>query len=486
MSTDIRAQNEKALASVKAIYDAAEQAKADASRAQSAADEAEGHAQTALTNAATAKDAADEAQAAADKSLVQLGIIEDVSGTLNWISEHGTYTVTTDTTVQDGTVYFIYDSTTGDYTPIAQPDTTKNPHEEGWYVLDISDSQSEYIMSHLAVTSRGLWVLPSGMGTATDAQYAPNYKALLSSSGLLIYDGNGALVSTFGENITFSSSRTQRIGGTNNYIEFNASTGYLNIVGSGVYFGSTAVGDLATTVDVEEVAENLALAVEGSVYYQYTTGGVTYDVWYDSTDSKYYYYNASGTKTEVSESSLDTEDGELVAVRKNGLNDSVANAQNEISGLKTVSAGQASEIAALQNVTEGQASDIAGLAGDISTLGSGQDSIRETVTTLNTATKDLTTELGKVTDAVIINPTEPSVTVQSGTGAVKITPTQVTIKGSGKTAAWGDPESFNAQKMNAGELRPRYITWSNNTATIVGELAFVGRSNGHMSLITVL
>ena len=240
MSVEVKAQNDTSLASVKAIYEAAEQAKTDAARAQTAADEAEGHAQTALTNAATAKSAADNAQAAADKSLTQLSIIEDVAGTLSWISEHGSYTATTDTTVQEGTVYFIYDQTTQDYEPVINP--TGNPRSQGWYVLDVADSQSDYIMSHLAVTSRGLWVLPSGMGSASDAQYAPNYKALLSSSGLLIYDGNGVLVSTFGESIDFSSTRAQHIGNSTAYIQFNPDNGgSLTIVGSSINFEIDAV-----------------------------------------------------------------------------------------------------------------------------------------------------------------------------------------------------------------------------------------------------
>ena len=253
MSVDIRAQDQTSLASVKAIYDAAEEAKADALRAKTAADDAEGHAQTALTNAATAKTAADNAQAAADKSLTQLTIIEDVAGTLSWISEHGTYQVTADTTVQEGTVYFIYDQTTHDYEPIVSPDTTKNPHTEGWYVLDVTASQSEYIMAHIAVTSRGLWVLPSGKGSGTtpasgetqadsDARQGSDYKALLSSSGLLIYDGDGALVSTFGESIDFSSSRAQHIGNSTAYVQFNPDNGgSLTIVGSSINFELDAV-----------------------------------------------------------------------------------------------------------------------------------------------------------------------------------------------------------------------------------------------------
>lgn len=240
MSIEIKAQNDTALASVKAIYDAAEQANTLLGQMEDAAEAAGTTLTQIYQDAEDAADAASQAKEVADTAQVQLSIIEDVAGTLSWISEHGTYTATTDTTVQEGTVYFIYDQTTQDYEPVINP--AGNPQAQGWYVLDVSSSQSDYIMSHLAVTSRGLWVLPSGMGSASDAQYAPNYKALLSSSGLLIYDGNGVLVSTFGESIDFSSTRAQHIGNSTAYIQFNPDNGgSLTIVGSSINFEIDAV-----------------------------------------------------------------------------------------------------------------------------------------------------------------------------------------------------------------------------------------------------
>ena len=270
-------------------YNYATQAEAEATRAKTAADiadekaeaageaaeEAESHAQTALTNAGLAQTAANEAKTSANEAkqqastatdyannaLVQLSVVEDVAGTLDWIQKHGTYTVTSDTTVQPGKVYF--ELISGEYVPIASPDPTKNPHEEGWYVLDITDSQTEYIMAHIAVTSAGLWVLPSGMASGTtpasgesqddsDARQGQGYKALLSSTGLKIYDGTGHLVSTFGENIIFDSSRQQVIGGQNNYILFDPTDGSITINGNNVKIGNTGkkLSEVLTDIDV--------------------------------------------------------------------------------------------------------------------------------------------------------------------------------------------------------------------------------------------
>lgn len=200
---------------------AAANAQADASSALSAATSAQASAASAASDAATASAQASAAQAsatrantAANSALTQLSVVEDVAGTLQWISDHGTFTATTDTTVQEGVVYFALDG--GDYVPIAEP--TGNPSAQGWYVLDVSESQTEYVMSHIAVTSRGLWVLPSGIGSAADEQHATGYKLLLASDGSYLYDSDGQLVTTSGESITFSSSRPQYIGGENAYI----------------------------------------------------------------------------------------------------------------------------------------------------------------------------------------------------------------------------------------------------------------------------
>ena len=209
------AQANEALSQASIAADAAAQAQTDAGTAAQAATSASQAATNAQQSATTAAGAATSAQQsatsaasdaatanqAASTALVNLAVIEDVAGTLTWISEHGSYVLTTDTTVQDGTVYF--ELVSGDYVPIAKPDPSANPSQEGWYVLDVTDSQSDYIMAHLAVTSAGLWVLPSGIGQASDAQHAAGYKALLASNGMSILDGSGMIVASYGTGTAF-------------------------------------------------------------------------------------------------------------------------------------------------------------------------------------------------------------------------------------------------------------------------------------------
>lgn len=203
------------------------EAAAKADDAQKVADSAKEGAEAAWEYAGIAKTAATTANEAANNALTQLSVVEDVAGTLAWIQEHGSYVQSTDTAVVPGTIYFILQD--GDYVPIANPDPSANPAAAGWYVLDITDSQSQYIMAHLAVTSAGLWVLPTSQYAevaltdenddqlvnedddtisvwAVDPQNADGYKVLLSGTGMTVYDGSGASVAFYGETMTIGKS----------------------------------------------------------------------------------------------------------------------------------------------------------------------------------------------------------------------------------------------------------------------------------------
>lgn len=81
--------------------------------------------------------------------------------------------------------------------------------------------------------------------------------------------------------------------------------------------------------DISNVETNLAntkTALEDDIYgepfYQYTTGGVTYDVW-KAEDGKYYYDDGSETGKEVAASALDQDSDGYIIVRHGGLQDSV-------------------------------------------------------------------------------------------------------------------------------------------------------------------
>lgn len=236
-----------------------------ASDAQTSADTAAGAASAAQASANEALTSARSANASANSALTQLSIVEDVSGTLSWIRDHGTYSATTDTTVQEGTVYF--ELVDGDYVPISSPDPSANPQSLGWYVLDVTDSQTDYIMAHLAVTSAGLWVLPSGIGQASDAQHAAGYKALLAATGMTIYDGTGTAVVTYGSSTTFAADRDWLVGNPQQaFVFYDASENTLQIGGANVTIGGKAPADLLTSLDVSatQTATGADITVNGT------------------------------------------------------------------------------------------------------------------------------------------------------------------------------------------------------------------------------
>lgn len=229
-----------------------------ADSANTAASNAWTHANDALTAANSANDSATSANRSANAALTQLGVVEDVVGVLEWISEHATYKASTDTEVVAGKIYFTKSGDT--YTPVANP--TGNPSTAGYYEIDnIDEAVSNYVSSHLALTNQGLWVVNDNN----------SYKILLASDGMKVYDASGNLVSTFGESIEFSSSRAQYIGGDNAYIVFNPSDGSMSIGGTHLYIsGNVTFG--GQTRSLSEVLNDMQAEIDGSIETWYLSG----------------------------------------------------------------------------------------------------------------------------------------------------------------------------------------------------------------------
>ena len=298
-----------------AAQQSADTARTDAQRALTAADAAQTAAENAQTSASAAATAAAAAQSSAtaaqsdasranisaNDALSQLSVVQDVAGTLAWISEHGSYVPTTDAAVVAGRAYFAL--VDGSYVPVTNP--TGDPSAQGWYVLDVTDSQADYVMAHLAVTSQGLWVMPAGIGyrqttdTAVVAERtyyelvageyvevtpsgtedpseegwyvwptpdgARGYKMLLASDGTRIYDDAGHLVTTYGESIAFDSDRPQRIGGDEASITWYDSDddGHPDAIAisGNVTFGSVEAID-GMIADIARNTNDLGAAVE--------------------------------------------------------------------------------------------------------------------------------------------------------------------------------------------------------------------------------
>ena len=243
----------------------AERSEQEAERAKQAADSAEKAAGRAWQKAGEAEEAADEAKEsaatanrAANGALTQLSVVEDVVGTLTWISEHGTYALSEDTEVIPGKHYF---EKVGDvYNIIVNP--SGDPSSEGYFELSgIDEAVTNYVSTHLALTNAGLWVVNDNR----------SYKILLASDGMKVYDAQGNLVATFGESISFSSRRPQYIGGEDAYIIFYDSNNdgvpdAINIGGSKVLIGGNKkLSDVLTSLDIStrQTASGAEITVAG-------------------------------------------------------------------------------------------------------------------------------------------------------------------------------------------------------------------------------
>lgn len=239
-----------ATAAEQAIEDAATadakavEAQTSANNAASAASAAQTSANNAASAANVAQTSANTANSAANSALTQLSTVEDVVGTLNWISQHGTYVVTSDTEVVDGKLYFIrtteeensghilissdaltvtdndgaltinaqgnitfsddgqgnvsvsnleYEESETHYVYSVVTNPTGNPSALGYYELDsIDEAVSNYVATHLALTDDGLYVISDENG----------WRVLIKNDGVYIVDNNGDIVAQYKSAVT--------------------------------------------------------------------------------------------------------------------------------------------------------------------------------------------------------------------------------------------------------------------------------------------
>ena len=204
---------------------AAANAGISASTAQQAATAA-GQAATAAGQAATAAgQAASSAQSSANSAINGLLMVEDVLGTLTWISTHGEYIKTSDTVIVAGKVYYTlvgtavvspsiddigtyYELSNGEYiktsdtaivsgktyyTVDGTPVGTPSAADIGtYYELNVDDAMSQFIQSHLALTNAGLYVFSTKNG----------WRVLVANDGVYIINPDGIVVAKYKGTVT--------------------------------------------------------------------------------------------------------------------------------------------------------------------------------------------------------------------------------------------------------------------------------------------
>lgn len=200
MPSEVKAQDTTSLASIKTVNEAATESRSLLSQMQIAAEAADTtltgiyqDAEDAKTSAEGAKANAENASQYAARALGNLSTVQSVTETLNWITTHGTMTLTTDTALDPTHVYFVQDPN-GDYTVggvkyaiVTEPNADDL---SSYYVLSIDESLNNYVQSHLSLTNEGLYVMADNS----------EWKVLIADNGVFILDPNNSPANQMTEN----------------------------------------------------------------------------------------------------------------------------------------------------------------------------------------------------------------------------------------------------------------------------------------------
>lgn len=243
-----------------------------AADAKATADSVHGIALQALADAATAKGAADNASEYAARALGNLSTVQSVTETLTWITQHGTMALTTDVALDPTHVYFVVDAG-GDYVVggvtyaiVTEPDVDDIGT---YYELTIDESLNNYVGTHLALTSEGLWLLPASTGT-NKVLVATGAGSVYTTAGTYIIDSDGTTVlasfradgATIGEDIN-GQSRSE--------ISTDGMQIYQNVNGSDVQIANLGYGPGINSSGTTSNAPYYSLGVRTSTVGNYST-----------------------------------------------------------------------------------------------------------------------------------------------------------------------------------------------------------------------
>lgn len=185
--------------------------------AVTSAEQAQASAASAASSASAALSAAQSAQTSADSALVSLSTVEDVVGVLNWITAHGTMTLTSDVAINPAHVYFVVDPA-GDYVVggthysiVAEP---KDEDISTYYELSINESVQNYVATHVVVDTEGLWLIPDSGGNKV--LIATGAGSSYTTAGTYIIGKVNGLDTVFAQFVqTGATMRTKDSGGNN-------------------------------------------------------------------------------------------------------------------------------------------------------------------------------------------------------------------------------------------------------------------------------
>ena len=177
--------------SVSSSYEASKQAYGKAISAQEFAEGVSGELAAVQQDIS---DRVDSSQNAANEANQSYSELEKVIGVFSWISDHGEYTRTQDTSVVAGKYYFALIS--GKYTYVI-PNDDVDPSSLGYYELVSADATlADYLSSHLVTIDNGLEIVTSGIDS----------KVQITSGGVYLINDSGYPIAVFSEVITLGDN----------------------------------------------------------------------------------------------------------------------------------------------------------------------------------------------------------------------------------------------------------------------------------------
>ena len=258
MSTEIRAQNSLALTSVKAIKDATDESQALLESMRQSAEDAGTTLTGIYQDAEDAQASATSARISAETALANLGLVEDIVGTVNWIAMHGYYELSEDTAVNDMKTYY---TVTG--TAVATP--SGNPHNNLYYELSngvytlsndttVVTGKTYYTVTAMTVTN------PTGSPVENDyyelnvdesvQQYIAGLRVtdggasslLINTNGVTIRGADGNIIGQYGQGAIIGNTTSYHLEITGQRLSFmNASTEVAYMTGDKLYIPRVVV-----------------------------------------------------------------------------------------------------------------------------------------------------------------------------------------------------------------------------------------------------
>lgn len=230
-------------------------------------------AKDARTEAEEAQSAANIANEAASGALCGLATVEDVIGVLERIQQHGVMTLTSDTTVNPNHVYFVVDPNgtyvvqNVHYSVVATPEDSEL---STYYELNIDESLNNYVMTHVATTAEGLWILPDA-NSGYKILIATGAGSIYTSPGTYIIDADGKPVARFrtstvigkdGESRAIIDYKSFKLVDKDDNEQFavNSLGGYATVA-KAIKFTETRSGDDGIATLSEDVANGTIMTV---------------------------------------------------------------------------------------------------------------------------------------------------------------------------------------------------------------------------------